>query len=98
MLLTLTTMSATQQTATMEMMMTKSLSTIERMQLMQWTEATQTPAVLELRTKSVFFPTFKSDFPFLFFVGVLNIVLLVLAMVSPKNEFLAVTVCFQRWR
>ncbi len=45
-----------------------------------------------------FFPTFKSDLPFLFFVGVLNIVLLVIAMVSPKNECLGATVCLQRWR
>jgi hypothetical protein len=68
------------------------------MQSMQWTETTRTPAVLKLRTKSVFFPTFESNLPFLFFVGVLNIVLLVLAMVSPKNECLGATVCLQRWR
>jgi hypothetical protein len=46
----------------------------------------------------IFFPTFKSDLPFLFFAGVLNIVLLVLAMVSPKNECLGAPVCLQRWR
>jgi hypothetical protein len=45
-----------------------------------------------------FFSTFKSNLPFLFFVGVSNIVSLVLAMVSPKNECLGATVCLQRWR
>jgi hypothetical protein len=45
-----------------------------------------------------FFPTFESDLPFLFFVGVSNIVSLVLAMVSPKNECLGETVCLQWWR
>jgi hypothetical protein len=43
------------------------------------------------------FPTFKSNLQFLFFVGVLNIVLLVLTIVSPKNECLGATVCLQRW-
>jgi hypothetical protein len=47
--------------------------------------------------KVFFFPTFESDLPFLFFVGVSNIVLLVLAMVSPKNECLGATVCLQQW-
>jgi hypothetical protein len=45
----------------------------------------------------IFFSTFKSNLLFLFFVGVSNIVLLVLAMVSPKNECLGATVCLQRW-
>jgi hypothetical protein len=80
----------------MEMTMTKSPSTIEQMQLMQWTETTQTPAVLKLRTKSVFFSTFKSNLPLLSFVGVSNIVSLMLAMVSPKNECLGATVCLQQ--
>ena len=78
---TLTTTSATQQTATTKMTMTKSPLTIKRMQSMQWTETTQTPAVLKLWTKLVFFPTYKNNLLFLFFVGVSNIVLLVLAMV-----------------
>jgi hypothetical protein len=94
----LTTTSVTQQTATTEMTMMKSPSMIERMQLMQWTETTRTLAVLKLRIKLFFFSTFKSNLPFLFFVGVLNIILLVLAMVSPKNECLGATVCLQRWQ
>jgi hypothetical protein len=94
---TLTLTSVTQQTATTEMTMMKNPSTIERMQSMQWTEMTQRPAVLKLWTKSFFFSTFESNLLFLFFVGVSNIVLLVLAMVSPKNECLGATVCLQWW-
>jgi hypothetical protein len=46
-----------------------------------------------------FFPTFESNLPFLFFIGVSNIILLVFAiMVSPKNECLRATVCLQLWR
>jgi hypothetical protein len=94
----LKTKSATQQTAMTEMTMTKIPSTIKRMQSMQWTETTQKLAVLKLWTKSVFFPTFKSNLPFLFFVGVSDIVSLVLVMISPKKECLGATVCLQRWQ
>ncbi len=48
--LTITTISLTQQTATMEMTTTKNLSTIKQIQLMQWTKTTQTPVILRLRT------------------------------------------------
>jgi hypothetical protein len=56
-----------------------------------------TSGIKTLDKVNFFFPTFESDLPFLFFVGVSNIVLLVLAMVSPKNECLGATVCLQRW-
>ncbi len=54
-----------------------------------------TSGIKTLDKVGVFFSTFESNLPFLFFVGVSNIISLVLAiMVSPKNECLRTTVCY----
>ncbi len=95
-LLTLTTTSSTQQTATTEMTMTKirrQLSGYSWCSGRRW---------LEHRWYynfgcSPFFPTFESNLPFFFFVGVSNIISLVLAMVLPRNECWVATVWWRRW-
>jgi hypothetical protein len=57
-----------------------------------------TSGIKTLDKADFFFQPSKATYRFCFFVGVSNIVLLVLAMVLPKNECLGAIVCLQRWR
>jgi hypothetical protein len=90
--LTLTTTSSTQQTATTEMAMTKK-SVNDRADKVDAVEGDDSNTG-DITTLDVvlFFFNLRKHLTILFFVGVLNIISLVLAMFSPRNECWAVTV------